>query len=250
MADSTHWELQPPHARLRVADLTASLDLLRPQRGLHDAHRGQRLLPGLSMLGVEPDPIDHTAPVVADAYTRGRDLVVTYTATAPRFVRTQVYWRVAECFPSGVLAAIDMQVSVQTSSWDSDPQVLAESTLPSGQVLRLLAGDGRNLAGWSPAPVEQRESSHSVPSCWLARLPGGETSYAEMVHAADVGRDELAGITESLLRLRHCLFVDPLEKGVILRARLRGLLLPRVHDTELAGAAYAEFLEAKPPLTT
>jgi hypothetical protein len=78
----------------------------------------------------------------------------------------------------------------------------------------------------------------------------------EMIHPADeaggvffvaglgVNQRPVAG------SIRHQLFASFLEKGVILRARLRGEFLPRERDADLAAEAYRQFLAAPPPLTT
>jgi hypothetical protein len=57
-------------------------------------------------------------------------------------------------------------------------------------------------------------------------------------------------IAEQGGRLRHRLFVSRLEKGVILRARVRGVLVIREDDCSLAAAAYHRFVKSPPPLTT
>jgi hypothetical protein len=50
--------------------------------------------------------------------------------------------------------------------------------------------------------------------------------------------------------LRHRLFLDELEKGVILRGRVRGLLLERERDRSATAEAYTQFAGSPPPLTT
>jgi hypothetical protein len=46
------------------------------------------------------------------------------------------------------------------------------------------------------------------------------------------------------------LFSQQLEKGVILRARVRGTWLPADRDESLAAASYRNFAALDPPLTT
>jgi hypothetical protein len=53
---------------------------------------------------------------------------------------------------------------------------------------------------------------------------------------------------DAALRLRHRLLWQPLEKGVILRARVRGIFLPRQDDMRIAAACYRQFVVADPPL--
>jgi hypothetical protein len=71
-----------------------------------------------------------------------------------------------------------------------------------------------------------------------------------MIHPADFHSDELLPGAGDAVMLRHRLFLSDLEKGVILRARVRGLLLPRQGDQPAAAEAYTEFAASPPPLTT
>jgi hypothetical protein len=50
------------------------------------------------------------------------------------------------------------------------------------------------------------------------------------------------------VRVRHRLFSFPLEKGIVLRARVCGALLPREQDAQLAAECYATFAAEEPPL--
>ena len=88
------------------------------------------------------------------------------------------------------------------------------------------------------------------PGCFLFRR-AGTFSYAELVHPADFRQSTLAARESSSadVRLAHRLFHRRLEKGVILRSRLRGVFLPREHDMELAAAEYRRFAASEPPPT-
>ncbi len=83
----------------------------------------------------------------------------------------------------------------------------------------------------------------------LFRWPQSEASYLEMIHPSDFGCDELAACGDGRLQLKHRLFSGSLEKGVILRARIRGGYLGSADDERVAAAAYREFLASPPPLT-
>jgi len=71
-----------------------------------------------------------------------------------------------------------------------------------------------------------------------------------MVHPADFSGSELTEDDSAggHVAIRHRLFVQRLEKGVLLRARVRGLLLAREADVELAAATYRSFAGLGPPL--
>jgi hypothetical protein len=89
----------------------------------------------------------------------------------------------------------------------------------------------------------------SGPGCLVFRLSGLSLSYIEMVHPADFRHDELMpGPARGALRLEHRLFPQTLEKGVILRARVRGAFVPRADDLRIAAESYRAFASAEPPL--
>jgi hypothetical protein len=99
------------------------------------------------------------------------------------------------------------------------------------------------------------EAQRPGNGCVLFRSVVDATSYVEMIHPADEAGGMLSvggmsGEPDHTTCTLHTLFASPLEKGVILRARLRGVFLPRERDTELAAEAYRQFLAAPPPLTT
>jgi hypothetical protein len=87
----------------------------------------------------------------------------------------------------------------------------------------------------------------------LFRLPGRQYSYAEMVFPGDQRRSTWEGWlhgTDYRLQLRHELFDPRLEKGVILRAQVLGLVLDRANDKAATAAHWASFLRDELPLTT
>jgi len=75
-------------------------------------------------------------------------------------------------------------------------------------------------------------------------------SYAEMVHPHDRCTLRLERAVDSpAMVLRHDLFDWPLEKGVTLRARLRGVFLPAEQDEPGTIAAYGDLVRQPPVLT-
>ncbi len=100
-----------------------------------------------------------------------------------------------------------------------------------------------------PPSAPLRLSPADGPGCVLWRLPGEELSYVEMISPGDFHDDEAAlDAAAHGSRLRHRLFPQSLEKGVLLRARVRGAFLPRADDCSRAAACYAAFAVAEPPL--
>ena len=185
------WILESTIARLTLPGLTARLDLSDPANGLQEMYVGGQALAGQSILGVElPTQLDAGAQF--ECHERALDLVATYPQTADRKVRVQAYWRALANDESHGLPGVDLQVSVQTSLWDTRPTLTAISQMPAD--------------------------------------------------AGDAG--------PRLARLRHELFGQVLEKGVILRARIRGQFVPRADDQKAGAAAFAMFLATALPLTT
>ncbi|HEY5314302.1 MAG TPA: hypothetical protein VIK18_17345 [Pirellulales bacterium] len=240
------WTLEQPTARLDLPRLKARLDLQHPEHGLHALDfRQQPLAATVELLGVDLAP----ASAPTEAYGRQGDLVVSYPGTAEGPLAVQVYWRVNPEETTGRVE-IDLEVSVQTPRLDSDPALSTASQLPAAQTLRLVddqMAEFRVLM--SAVSSEQAVGDPRLPGCWLLRPAGQAWSYAEMVHPADLNTSEIS-LCEQGYRLRHRLFVSRLEKGVILRARVRGVLLVREDDCALAAAAYHRFVQSPPPLTT
>jgi hypothetical protein len=111
-----------------------------------------------------------------------------------------------------------------------------------------LSYDGRepDLAGLTTLPP--RESAFVIPRL----VPDGNHLYVEMVHPEDVSRRIREG-GPSLARsptTRYGLFGYDLERGVVLRGRLRGIWLESETAKEDAFARMDHFLAEPPPLTT
>jgi hypothetical protein len=187
-----------------------------------------------------------------DVWARGGDLVATYSATDDHPTRGQIYWRVHRCGPaSSSVRALDMIVSVQTHLLDSDPVLGVRSRVAAGAVLRLVDGE---LCQATPVELAAtRPTVFRAPQgagCFLFRLPGQAASYVEMVHPSDFTECVLRSDAAGHVELSNRLFQGRLEKGVILRSRLRVLIVPREDDVAAASACYSEFAISEPPLTT
>jgi hypothetical protein len=238
-----------------MTGLAARLDLTRPADGLLDIAVGAMPWHATRLLGVVVAPLPQdAADAPTESHVRGADLVVAYEASAHRPVRVDALWRaVAPAAGDQFLAAADLIVSVRTDLLDSRPELGVQSVLPACEIVRLTARDpiaGEALPHPENAPAAfGRENGLG---CLLFRPPGHDLSYAEMVHPADFQRDELhCGAPGSReVRVVHQLFSMSLEKGVILRARVRGVFVPRRDDARIAAECYAAFAAADPPLGT
>jgi hypothetical protein len=249
------WQLAQHSACLKFGAWEAALNVDCPSGGLREwRHDNSPLDLPTALLGVALSDVAVATGNLEDVYVRGSDLVATYAATPGRPTRVQVYWRAsAKPTLAGLDSlSIDLQISVQTHLLDSDPALNTSSSFQADEILRLLKP---TVAEFGRDRLACAEDS---PSCVLVRLAGSEFSYAEMVHPADHRRDTIAAEWTSdeppkpiqRYKLTHELFLPPLEKGVILRARVRGVFLPRTVDESTTFAAYSALISAEPPLTT
>jgi hypothetical protein len=259
------WTIAGQSALADLGGLALRVDLTHPAAGVAVTLAGQGHAPPMQLLGVRlPSHLPGDSTALGDAYARGGDLVATYLPTPQRPLRVQVYWRLAAGDWGRVPARresplhverqigpqpgliLDCLVSVQTSLLESASRLAVHSHLPPGEVLRPGRGAGDAL---QPLPVGRSELRRADGPGWvLLRPDGAGVSYAEMIHPDDFTFDDLAP-DDGGLRLVHRLFGGELEKGVILRARLRGAILPREADGQSARAAYEDLLRAPPPLT-
>jgi hypothetical protein len=244
------WLLRDSAAHLQWESLGGVIDPRTPQRGLFDVRRNQQQFAGHEILGVDLR-VSETTTVgnLIDCYQRQGDLIATYAQTLEQPTRVQVYWRAGSAADSAPL--VDLQVSVQTSLLDSRPRLAPSSRLPRGELRRLIDARAGMFESISLAEAEERSFlPEEGPECFLVRWPDVEASYVEMVYPGDSDRSKLKLCDSDRWELSHGLFSGALEKGVIVRARIRGGYLPRDRDEELAARAYAEFLKSDLPLTT
>ena len=240
-------------AVLQSAGLSAEIALRRPSEGLVNLVAASDSLRTARLLGIAAGPIiEGPTTNLVESYVRGDDLVVAYEGSSQWPIRVDALWRLTTpSVTEKVLAAVDLIVSIRTHVLDARPDLAVESVVPSSGVFRLPTGKS---AACEPlgagAAVPTVVGPESGAGCLLFRLPGLDLTYAEMVHPTDFQRDELSCRTQGggTLHIAHRLFRTNLEKGVILRARVRGLFAKRQGDAETAAACYAAFASAEPPL--
>jgi hypothetical protein len=249
MTDSL-WQFTPPLARLQAEKLRAALDTTQPQRGLTDL-RLEDQTPAGQILQLELAPGKIAAEEPSEVYVRRHDLIATYPQTPTRPFRPQIYWRFVSDAGTESLGGVEVIASVQSSLLESRAAIDAVTTLPAAEVLAPADATLRafapleNLAG-QPFAL----ASAARPACLLFRLPESRASYVEMVPPSDFQTLHLLSQADGAVLLRYSLFGQFLEKGVILRARRRGVFVPRDHDTDAAARCYEAFVRSAPPLTT
>jgi hypothetical protein len=247
------WRLAGHSARLQVGRLEASIDVSRPTDGLIALCLEAESFGDTHLLGIEIPlvrPGGTNSPI--ECYVRGGDLAAAYQESEIWPVRTDALWRAEDRSASnGPLAMLELVVSVRTNLADSRPELSVRSTLPAMGLLRLVDEDDARFDVLGPTGTSNIQPTAGL-ACVLFRLPGSRLSYAEMIHPLDFHRDEFTCPTAACgaAVLRHRLFPEPFEKGVILRARLRGVFLPQSDDTRMAADSYAAFAAEEPPLGT
>jgi hypothetical protein len=244
------WSLRGNVAELNCGKISGSLDVSRPNAGLHKvtfdgAHQPIDFLRShRSDMGAEKSwPLP-----VAESYVRGNDLVATYLAVDDWPFSPQLYWRANSlCAVDGVLASASLLVSVQTHLLDTVPQIAVTSLVPNEELLLL------KMSGTQPKTA-RIDSSQTIPStnedcCVVSRIRGVPLSYIEIMPAGDF---HAASIRSGgpCMTLEWRLFAEFLEKGVIRRARTHGAIVPRDNDVEIAAACCKAIDGLELPLTT
>ena len=223
------WKLNDHLAQLHVDRFTAQIDLRRPMDGVVATAPNTCL--GLQLLGVDcPLFAPGVGAVPAEVYLHERDLTVTYRESVHWPVQVDVTWRtVPAAIAETVGPILELVVSVRTQQLYSRPELIVGSRLPAGERLQ-------------PGAAE-------LSGCFLVRFAEGQSTYVEMAWPRDghseSRRDPAA---PALLRIEHRLFPQSLEKGVILRSRLRGAVVPRADDVQIARLLYQEFAASQLPL--
>jgi hypothetical protein len=254
------WRLDGRRASLELGPLHALVDLEHPESGLTQLRRAGTSIPQAQILGVELPPTDHAENRFVDAYLRGTDLIGTYAEVAQPSLRWQIYWRAsADRFPQTV-AAIEAIVSVQTGLLDSEPRLTLSTTVPAVKLSlwRASGDDVLRCDQFDALPTTKTMAASDGWGCFGFDLPDGAGSYLEMVHPADFSASSveapLAPRGEARpgenVSLRHRLFSDRLEKGVILRSRVLALFFAQRPTSAMVAEIRDRLVDEELPLTT
>ena len=257
----SHWRLDQRRATLELGPLNAGVDLDQPGLGLGRLRFAGGVIEPGQLLGVELPLSAPAGDRLVEAYLRGDDLIATYADVAQPSFRWQIYWRALPGRFPQALAAIEAIVSVQTGMLDSWPQLTLRSILPIARCAAWrapLGGAGLQCERFDPGTTLKTISAAEGWGCFGFDLSGAAASYVEMVHPADFdsssvedlavpsqGTGSAAGVS-----LRHPLFRERLEKGVILRSRVLALLLPEWPTFGTIADIERAFVDEELPLTT
>ncbi len=243
------WRLDQQVATLSLAALKASVDIARPQLGVQgiqvesqpfDAH----------LLALAPSGAPATWPAkVTDAYVRGTDLVATYSGDSTWPYAPQVYWSASpEQLGLESVPSLSMVVSIQTSQLDTHPRLDIRSSLSAAEVL-LISLVGDDVLVDSHIEGVQGIDPRAIACGLLWRFDRDSFCYAEIMPKSDF-RQLAIERTSDMIGSRWELFAEFLEKGVIRRAQLHSMFVPRENDVQLV-AECCQNIERRPlPLTT
>lgn len=177
-------------------------------------------------------------PLENDSYSRDADFVSVYKEIPERPVRYQVYWRMLDQLPAEVSVMWELIISAQTPLLDSDPTVVVQSRLD--EALHIQQDDCRCVMRHTRGTYF--ELSH--PS------DDRKTSITWNDKQIDADLKSIAQNQTGSAEVNHVLFERPLEKGVILRSRLRGGWLNPNANPKIINELFDQFAKSEPVLTT
>lgn len=249
------WTGNGPEFHLEWAGLSWTLRLDEPRPGLRAEGLGPLLaLDGLAATGRRDDSA-FSKPALIDSECRLNRVEAIYQPHDWGDLTVKAAWEpVAD-------DAINLEVEISARSVGQLKAVevlvlSALGALPTEGSLRSVEPRDARAAGLS---YDGRESDLAMLSTgppgpirhpWLAPRSGREGwTYVEMVHPDDGARRIHEGRLP-FTATRYGLFGHDLERGVVLRARLRGIWLPKDVAFTEAERRFAAFLAEPPPLTT
>lgn len=242
------WKLDGTVAAIHLQTFSAALDVARPHLGLELKAHPQ---PGAAVTGHVLQvqfPVPPAADELQEHWTRCDDLIAIYAQTKVRQFQPEVYWRLVRT--QDTPAGIELIVSVETSLLDATPATGVSSRMPAGQVLWLNDLQQPELGMELRAGTELTDAHRANGiGLFVFRPAGIGLSYVEMVHPSDFLSASIRWEGETAV-LQSQLFHESLEKGVIRRGRVRGVLVAREADRITACQLFREFADSRPPLTT
>jgi hypothetical protein len=264
IAADDKWGFHNPRAELRAGALCGHLDVSRPELGVSRLSIDRQqvsghifgIFPGRQPNSAQGFPSDkeHSELLprqLADTYVRGGDLVAVYQPTVGWPYATQVYWQINDTQDShDLLCSLSLLVSLHTHLLDTWPTICIHTQLMADEVVQLkLASEHSDGIRVLPNGISTLRSA-TGDCCILYRLAQVPFTYVEMMPAGDMRELSILRSDDRTCHARWELFAEFLEKGVIRRAQMQAIVVPRACDTELARAAYNAMQRRPLPLTT
>jgi hypothetical protein len=243
----TSWKLAGNSAQWADGSAVLSFDQTAPGNGLSVFTPPVLTEPALQLFGTWLHDDDRSGPGPAATRVCAASIHATFAEKHHLHVETQVRWRVNRADVG--YTSIDVVVSVGTQALSAFAAFGLGSLVKSSDILVPKNSALDRSQDWIHVDSVGDVATTQGTPCTLFRLPGTGLSYVEMLHPSDLGSHEVSRDPDTgRAVIRHQLFSCPLEKGVILRARLRGALLPRDSDQAAAAAMFAQFATSDPPL--
>ncbi len=237
------WRIEGLQAQWSSAALELNLDISQPWTGIRQVRTGSSTLDPCRLFTLRtetPQPL-----ALCDHYVRGNDLIAHYQQSdwSP-----SVYWSVPR-EEDGVVG-LQMIVSAETELLGVTPRMIIGSQLAGVSVERLVDAAKEQFQPVA-ASADFLDSERGEPGVFLFRLHHLGISYVQMVHPSDFEHTNTRVVKRGeQVTLEHDFLTEKLEKGVIRRGRLNGILVSSEDDHRLAIQAYNRLLVESPPLTT
>ena len=237
----TPWQLQSDQAQLKVGQFSACVDLANPQIGLQQINCDESVLAG-QFLGISAGKLESSQSLVVDeAFTRGTDLIACFAETKAQPYSLEVYWR---AFKQDRSYVVDLLLSVETNLLESFPSLLTQTQLVAEETCTVTSdGTAELITDFAQvSPIQEA-------ACLILRPPNSKWSYVEMPHPEDLGETTASRDEQGRTTIRRILAGSFMEKGVIRRLRIRGAVVPRKDDVQLATQLLNGLVTEAPPLT-
>ena len=263
LQSSGAWSFNKTRAELCCGSLVGQVDVSQPESGLNRLSISASRLSG-HILAIRPandvapdvkqvDRLtrDESRLNVADSYVRGCDLVATYEPRNDWPYTTQIYWSAPVPETTDQLpGSLSLVVSLQTHLLDTWPSLSIDSLLETDEAFFLTDDAGAHSDVRSIGRGQHALRPTGKACCVLQRLVGVPVSYAEIMPASDFRELTVRYISDGACQTSWNLFADFLEKGVIRRARVQSVFVPRKDDIAIAEALCRSIDRQRLPLTT
>jgi hypothetical protein len=183
---------------------------------------------------------------------RGLMVRASWSAVASELVDLEVQLSASSV---GELEGLEAGVVSRLGLSSSDLQTAPAVSVEARDKALLSEYDPRRAADAAPLEVHLISATHPLrPTFFPAPAGPDDLHYVEMAHPDDVARRvSLESIPErsaavSGRSVRYALFGLALERGVVLRARLRGCWIRSRNPEQDTAALYQQFLLEPPPL--
>ncbi len=268
------WQGDGPNFLIEAAGRRWSLDLRQPQPGLRwsDGHDSARLLAlhHIAAPGRRDERAFEGSSLVSLEHHRGR-VQATFVPRAWHGLTVRATWEPtphedgfdlevqASVTSPGVLRRVEVVIASSWSGATGDrPPAVAYRVEPRDVHAAALSYDGREPPGvlhsLTTLPIPSDFPDTPSPHIHREPRPPRNRWYIEMVQPNDcarrivgegsAGADTVAGG----LSIRHGLFGHDLEKGVVLRGRIRGIWIDSPSPEPEARRRLEAFVSEPPPL--